>query len=85
MKLKKLNYYDCVKWYINNCCNLNCPFCFVKGINTLSQTFEEKCKVLDKLYTDGVRNIDFFGKEPLFNHEIFDVMQYGKSKGYDFF
>ena len=72
-----------VKWYVNNTCNMSCPFCFVKGIKRDTLSREEQFKVLDKLHEDGVTNIDFFGKEPLFDSTIFDIMKYGESKGYD--
>ena len=86
MKLvKKGKYYDSVKWYINNSCNLSCPFCFVKGVKGSEVSLETKLKILDKLYTEGVEYVDFFGKEPLFNKDIFKIMSHGESNNYDIY
>lgn len=78
-----MRYYNNVKWFINNRCNLNCPFCFVKEIEGESQTLSEQFKVLDKLHSEGVKFIDFFGKEPLFDSTIFDIMNHGKENRYN--
>lgn len=77
--------YNNVKWYINNSCNLSCPFCFVKGIHKPEVSLETKFKILDKLHQEGVKFVDFFGKEPLFNKDIFKIMKYGESNNYDFY
>lgn len=75
--------YNNVKWYINNTCNLSCPFCFVKGVCNSEKTLDDKFKILDKLYRDGIIYIDFFGKEPLFNDDIFKIMKYGVEQKYN--
>lgn len=77
--------YESVKWYINNTCNLNCSFCFAQNIKEQNNSLEDKYKILDKLYKDKVANVDFFGKEPLLNEDIFKIMKYGESKNYDFY
>lgn len=77
--------YERVKWFINNSCNLNCSFCFVQNMKNKNDGIDKKFQILDKLYTDGVKYIDFFGKEPLLNEDIFKIMKYGESKNYDFY
>lgn len=75
---------ETVKWSINNSCNMRCPFCIVEDVKTPTLSFEENCRVLDKMYSDGIENIDFFGKEPLLDETIFRLMNYCESKGYEF-
>lgn len=72
------------KWAINNRCNLNCPFCVMSDIKDKELSFEDKKKVMDKLYSMGVKSIDFFGKEPLVDETVFYLMEYASMKGYNF-
>ena len=76
--------YDNVKWFVNDRCNLNCPFCFVSDMKKGRQSLSEQFLVLDKLHSEGVKYVDFFGKEPLLDDTIFKIMEYGRSKDYDF-
>jgi len=72
-----------VKWEINDTCNLHCKYCMAeRGSEELS--FNAKCAVIDKLHTMEVKHIDFFGKEPLFNDDIFKLMRYSQSNKYKF-
>ena len=72
------------KWAVNNRCNLNCPFCVMSDIKDRELSFEDKKKVMDKLYSMGVKSIDFFGKEPLVDETVFYLMEYASMKGYNF-
>lgn len=72
------------KWAVNNRCNLNCPFCVMSDIKDRELSFEDKKKVMDKLYYMGVKSIDFFGKEPLVDETVFYLMKYASMKGYNF-
>ena len=76
---------DFVKWNLNNRCNLKCYFCCAEDRVSEELSIEDKFKVLDILYSNGIRFIDFFGKEPLLNEDMFRIMQYGVSKGYDIY
>ena len=68
-----------VKWSINNRCNLHCPFCFADEYFT-ENSLEDKFKIIDKLYSDGIPHIDFFGKEPLLDDTIFKLCEYIEEK-----
>lgn len=72
------------KWAVNNRCNLNCPFCVMSDIKDRELSFEDKKKVMDKLYSMGVKSIDFFGKEPLVDETVFYLMEYASMNGYNF-
>lgn len=72
------------KWAINNRCNMNCPFCLMSDIKDVELSIEDKKKVMDRLYSMGVKSIDFFGKEPLVDNTVFCLMDYASFKGYDF-
>lgn len=72
------------KWAVNNRCNLNCPFCVMSDIKDKEMSFEDKKKVMDKLYSMGVKSIDFFGKEPLVDETVFYLMEYASMRGYNF-
>lgn len=66
---------ESVKWSINNRCNLACPYCFADNYFE-ENSFEEKCRIIDKLYSMGIEYLDFFGKEPLLNDTIFKLLDY---------
>lgn len=72
------------KWAFNDRCNLRCPYCLATTDEVVELPFSDLCKIMDKMYDKGVRYIDFFGKEPLFDDTIFSLIKYAKSKGYDF-
>lgn len=72
------------KWTLNNRCNLNCPFCVMSDIKDEELSFEDKKRVMDKLHSMGVKSIDFFGKEPLVDDTVFNLMDYATMSGYKF-
>lgn len=71
------------KWAINDRCNLSCPYCLAsKKVNELP--LKDLFRIAYKLYEIGVQHIDFFGKEPLFNENIFAITDYASKRGCDF-
>lgn len=72
------------KWALNNRCNLNCPFCVMSDIKDIELSFDDKKRVMDKLHSLGVKSIDFFGKEPLVDDTVFNLMDYATMSGYNF-
>lgn len=73
-----------VKWSINDRCNQRCPYCMLEGYLSSESPFREKLEILDKLHSMKILDIDFFGREPLIDMEIFDIIKYSKTKGYNF-
>ena len=74
---------ESVKWSINDQCNLNCSYCLIdtdKG----NLSYEEQTMILDKLHREGIKHIDFYGKEPLIDRNIFNLIAYAKHMNYDF-
>lgn len=67
------------KWEFNARCNLKCPYCVASGEQRELSPEKKRC-VIDKMYEIGITTIDFFGKEPLINEEIFDLVDYAESK-----
>lgn len=63
-------------------CNLRCKHCYsnsgIKRENEL--TFEEIKELIDDLAATGVLNITLTGGEPLLHPDIFDILQYIRSK-----
>lgn len=74
------------KLYINNACQFSCSHCFIGKHKLLSTqlTIEEWCKVIEDLHNCGITNIDFFGKEPLFDAKIFTLLEKCKSLGVNY-
>lgn len=71
------------KWAINDRCNLNCPYCLASGkVDELP--LSKLLLIVDKLKELGIEHIDFFGKEPLLNGDIFALVDYADKKMYDF-
>lgn len=65
-------------------CNSNCIFCGVEHKSLIKDTEQEYDKILeiiDKLDTNNVLRINFFGGEPLMYPKILDAISYAKSKG----
>ena len=72
---------DVAKLYINDTCNLHCPYCLVDNVskfNTLS--IEEWHKVIDRLLLFNISSIDFGGKEPLVDDTMFHIIRYCEEK-----
>lgn len=72
-----------LKWYVNDRCNLSCPFCLIDG-HYGEMTMRDKERCMDKAHGMGVDHIDFFGKEPLVDDGIFRLYDYAEEKGYGF-
>jgi len=73
-----------LKWMINNKCNLKCPYCLVED-NTKELFFVDKLDIIDNAKDLGITHIDFFGKEPLYDETIFNLMaKYEKEFSYSF-
>ena len=69
------------KLYINNSCQFSCSHCFIgkKRLSSTPLSTDEWCKVIEDLVEQGITNIDFFGKEPLFNDKVFSFLDKCKS------
>lgn len=64
---------------INNKCQFDCKHCFYGFDETKvpDLSFEEMCGVIDQVAKlDGIQNIHFSGKEPLYNDLIFKYADY---------
>lgn len=71
------------KLYINNKCQFRCKHCFIGDKKLIGRelTTEEWLNVIDQLHKMGVKQVDFFGKEPLFDGTIFTLIQRCKELG----
>ncbi|CAH2212024.1 radical SAM/SPASM domain-containing protein [Tepidibacter aestuarii] len=73
-----------VVWNITNVCNFKCKHCYSSATATKDQeelTFEQIKKVVDDLATINVPVILLSGGEPLMRENIFEIIEYIKSKG----
>lgn len=57
---------------------MSCPYCFADSYFK-ENSFEDKCRIIDKLYKIGIEYIDFFGKEPLLDDTLFRLCDYMES------
>lgn len=62
------------KLFINNSCNAKCKHCYMDHLSRKADI--DVYKAIDTLVAEGVTYIDFFGKEPLVNREVFDYAHY---------
>ncbi|MCT4509360.1 MAG: radical SAM protein [Tepidibacter sp.] len=73
-----------VVWNITNVCNFKCKHCYSSATPTKDKeelTLEEIKKVVDDLATINVPVILLSGGEPLMRDNIFEIIEYIKSKG----
>lgn len=72
-----------ISWEFNNKCNKNCNYCIAGDCRYKELPFEQKCKIIDKLKTDfpDIHNLllYFFGKEALYDEEMFLLLDYMRS------
>jgi uncharacterized protein len=70
--------------FITRDCNFNCKYCIHKRENKKISLQLAK-KVADFAYENGVKNISFFGGEPLLNFKgVKKIINYSNKKGYGF-
>lgn len=67
------------KLAINNKCQFKCTHCLYNGHKKMKRedlTIDQWKQVIDKLAQEGITSIDFFGKEPLIDDSVFELMEY---------
>jgi radical SAM protein with 4Fe4S-binding SPASM domain len=75
-----------IQWHINQQCNLRCKHCYQEEYNNKTELdFYEVTNIIDKYFDlirkwDMIPEITFTGGEPLFRHDIFDIISYIKNK-----
>ncbi|BFL71595.1 radical SAM protein [Anaerococcus nagyae] len=69
--------------YLNDFCQLDCKFCFMKGkINSKYEMPLEKVKYLiDEFVDNGVETVSLLGGEPFLHTHIIDILKYLEGKG----
>lgn len=73
-----------VVWNVTKKCNLSCIHCYSESnLNKAEHELstEEGKKVLENLANYGVPVVLFSGGEPLYRHDIFELMTYAKQLG----
>lgn len=63
------------KLCINDRCNMRCKYCFLPKNRQPELSEEAWVLILHKLKNLGVEEIDFFGKEPLYDRKAFNVLE----------
>ena len=71
---------------VTNKCNLDCQFCFnkfFKNDDGEKQELDYRCikDIIDNICKFGIRRVRFSGGEPLLREDIYDILEYAKSKG----
>ncbi|MBL7069705.1 MAG: radical SAM protein [Candidatus Omnitrophica bacterium] len=69
-------------------CNLKCRHCYVvppkdEERGTKELTTKEVFLILDQLAAAGCLNLGFTGGEPFLRNDIFDILRYAKTKGFN--
>jgi MoaA/NifB/PqqE/SkfB family radical SAM enzyme len=70
-----------VHFYVTRKCNLRCAYCHVKDNTKKDISTEEVKKIIDSLYSLGVRAIAFFGGEPTLRRDFCEILAYTEKKG----
>jgi len=72
-----------VKVYINNDCQFQCKHCFIGKTELVDEPLEamEWSRLFKELVAAGVKRVDFFGKEPLYDEKIFPYLSECKGLG----
>lgn len=63
------------KLYINNKCQFDCSHCFIGHRYSSTLCLAQWLEKLEELKEAGIRHIDFFGKEPLYDAKIFPMLE----------
>lgn len=64
-------------------CNLNCYYCYAKGLRKQQDlTTEQLKKIIDSLYDAGVIILEITGGEPLIRKDFIEILRYINKKGF---
>ena len=71
------------KVYINNDCQFNCTHCFIGKSSIVSEplSLEEWFDLFTQMKECGIKSVDFFGKEPLYNSSFYPMIKKCKELG----
>lgn len=71
-----------IRWDITKNCNLNCKHCITSGMYDLVDelTYEEKLRVIDNMYKNGVKKVHLLGGEATIIPRIGELIEYMTSK-----
>lgn len=70
---------------ITNKCNMKCLYCYANDSKFMKQkdmTLQQLISVVDKCFDANVFKISWSGGEPLYRHDIFDILKYTSEKGF---
>ncbi len=70
-----------VHLYLTRKCNLDCNYCYVKDNTKKDISTEKVKKIIDGLYSLGIRAIAFFGGEPTLRRDFCEILKYSVDKG----
>lgn len=66
--------------HITQKCNLNCVYCNQHNQKIPDMDFEKFCRLADEAKKNGIREITLAGGEPFVHPQIFEMLNYCKSK-----
>lgn len=70
-----------VELQVTKYCNIKCPYCYASNNSKVPErTTEEVFRLIDELYSRGVRWLCILGGEPLMRKDIGEIIDYGKKK-----
>lgn len=67
---------DHARWEITSKCNLNCRHCAVNEVHRADMPLEEAKRMVDKMVSQGVKEILFSTKEPFAYDHIWELLEY---------
>jgi radical S-adenosyl methionine domain-containing protein 2 len=84
-----LNYWDederlftkAINWHITSKCNYRCKFCHYKNMGNFHLPFVNGKKIIFKLKSVGMGEINFAGGDPLLHPRLLDYCTYAKELG----
>ncbi|MDP2907271.1 MAG: radical SAM protein [Nanoarchaeota archaeon] len=78
--IKEFGGVNSIAFHITGKCNLDCIYCNQRNPKDNDMGFQEFCRLVDEAKKTGIREITLAGGEPFVHSQIFEMLNYCKSK-----
>ena len=73
-----------VALHVTEFCNMRCTYCYTNFETykkVKEKTTDEMCRLIDELYSHGMRSLWFLGGEPMMRRDFGEIIEYATRKG----